>query len=187
VRAILAAVCFLAACGDNDKAALYYTDPPAGGALRLVRDPASTDTSVVLDFIVGDQPLVGYSTGFDLPLDAKRVTLKDFTPGTALDPGSAPAATAAAIPSAGPLASNLVVALSQKATGGGAVATNTALAPGALLFKIRLDRVDPKTAGVIFDGLDPSFHLPSGGLRDRAGMTVVAESGVAIGRLEILP
>jgi hypothetical protein len=187
MRFTVVTLCALAACGDNDKAALHYTDPAAGGSLRLVKNPATTETSVVLDFIVGDQPLVGYATGFDLPLDASRVTLKEFTPGTALDPGSAPAATAAALPDKGPLAGNLVVALSQKATGGGAVTTDTELAPGALLFRIRLDRVDPKTAGVVFDGLDPSFHLPSGGLRDRTGMTVVPESGVAIGRLEILP
>ena len=36
------------------------------------------------------QPLTGYSVGFDLPLDDTKVTLGAFTPGTALDPGSAP-------------------------------------------------------------------------------------------------
>jgi len=187
VRALAVIACLAAACGDNDKAVLHYQDPPPGGSLRLVKNAATTDVSVVLDFVVGDQPLVGYATGFDLPLDDRYVKLAEFTPGTALDPGTAPAATAAAIPTDGPLAHTLVVALSQKATGGGAVATDATLAPGALLLRIRLDRIDPKTAGVVFDGLAPSFRLPSGGLRDRAGLTVVAESAVAIGRLEILP
>ena len=39
--------------------------------------------------------------------------------------------------------------------------------------------------GIIFDGTDPAFVLPSGGLRDRAGNTVVAPADVAIGRLEV--
>lgn len=188
IRRCVIAVLALAACGDDRKAALRYDDPPAGGALRLVKNAASTEASVVLDFVVGEQPLVGYSTGFDLPLDATKVTLGAFTPGTALDPGSAPAAIGAAIPLQGPLANNLVVAVSQKATGGGAVATDAVLAPRALVFQISLDRIDPPTtAGVIFDGLDPEFRLPSGGLRDRTGLTVVAEPDVAIGKLEILP
>lgn len=188
MRSWMIAALVLAACGDNHKAALRYDDPPPGGALRLVKTAASTDAAVVLDFVVGEQPLVGYSTGLDLPLDATKVRLGDFTVGTALDPGSAPAAMGAEIPLQGPLANNLVVAVSQKATGGGAVATDAVLAPRALLFEVRLDRIDPPNfAGVIFDGLDPEFRLPSGGLRDRAGLTVVAEPDVAIGKLEILP
>jgi hypothetical protein len=185
MKALVLSALVLAACGDNDKGQLVYKDPPKGGALRLVKDPATTGATMVLDFVVGDDPLVGYATGFDLPLDATKVTLGAFTPGTALDPGGAPAATAAAIPMQGPLAGTLVVALSQKASGAGAVTTDATLAPGARLFQLRLDRVEPVTSGVVFDGLDASFHLPSGGLRDRSGLTVVDETRVAIGRLEI--
>lgn len=187
MKRTLAVVVVVAACGDNSKAPLIYKNPPAGGSLRLVRDSASTEASVVLDFVVGDQPLVGYATGFDLPLDHPLVMLGAFIPGTALDPGAAPSATAAAIPSEGPLAGQLVVALSQKAAGTGAVTSDVTLTPGARLFQLRLDRIEPITAGIIFDGTDSRFRLPSGGLRDKAGLAVVDETGVAIGRLEIAP
>jgi hypothetical protein len=178
-------VIVLAACGDNDKGNLVYKDPPAGGALRLVRDTSSKPDKAVLDLVVGDQPLVGYSTGFDLPMDATKVTLGAFTPATALDPGSAPAASSAAIPADGPLAGNLVVALSQKASGTGAIATDATLAPGTRLLQLELDRAEPIMSGVVFDGTSPDFKLPSGGLRDRAGNTVVGEADVAIGKLFI--
>jgi hypothetical protein len=109
----------VAACHD---AQLSYTDP-TGGALRLVKNSRSTGTAVVLDFVVGDRPLTGYSTGFDLPLAAGRVKLGPATPGTVLDPGTAPVAASAALPGDGPLRGMLVIGLSQKATGAGAVAT----------------------------------------------------------------
>ena len=66
-----ALVLTLAACGDNDVPVTYAN--PSGGQLRLVKNDASAGTTVVLDFIVGDQPLVGYSTGFDLPLRPGQV------------------------------------------------------------------------------------------------------------------
>jgi hypothetical protein len=175
----------LVGCGDNGKAPLVYKDPPAGGLLRLVKDKAATKDHMLLDFVVGDQPLVGYATGFDLPVDATKVELVALTPGTALDPGQAPQAVNWALPTDGPLANNIVVALSQKASGAGAVATDAQLAPGAQLFQIELDRAQPVTAGLVFDGLDSNFVLPSGGLRNRVGMTVVTEAQVSIGRLEI--
>lgn len=175
----------LAACGDNDKGNLVYKDPPAGGALRLVRDKSSTNAKAVLNLVVGDGALTGYTTGFDLPLDATKVALGNFTPFTALDPGSAPQAASASIPADGPLANNLVVGLSQKSSGTGAIATDTTLAPGTKLLQLELDRSEPIMAGVVFDGTAPDFALPSGGLRDRAGNTVVDQTGVAIGKLYI--
>jgi len=170
-----------AACHD---AQLSYTDP-TGGALRLVKNSRSTGTAVVLDFVVGDKALTGYSTGFDLPLDTGRVKLGPATPGKGLDPGSAPVAASAAMPGDGPLRGMLVVGLSQKATGAGAVATDTALAPGTVLYTIELDAVEPRDAGVVFDGTAKRFALPSGGLRNKAGATVVDVTGVAIGKLEL--
>ena len=40
-------------------------------------------------------------------------------------------------------------------------------------------------SGVIFDGTAAGFALPSGGMRTRAGTTVVAPADVAIGKLEV--
>ncbi|MCE9572671.1 MAG: hypothetical protein K8W52_05900 [Deltaproteobacteria bacterium] len=187
----------LAGCGDNIKgeevgpgpvgtsrATLVYTDP-SGGKLRLIKDPASTlGPTVTLDFVVGEAAQTGYATGFDLPL-AAPLTVSEFTPGTALAPGE-PAAARALVPTTGPLANNLVAAQSQKATGTGAVTTDTTLAPGTLLYKVTLTLTDGSRPGVMFDGAAPGFVLPTGGLRDRAGNTVVEAKDVAIGKLELI-
>lgn len=176
------------ACSDtppSPPSQLSYTDPPAGGALRLVKNAASTTKAIVLDFVVGDAALTGYSTGFDLPLDAAKVTLGPFTPGKALDPGTAPIAAGAKLPSQGPLRGALVVGVSQKAAGPGAVATDTALPPGTVLLTVELDAVEPLQGGVVFDGTAQDFALTSGGLRNKAGMAVVDASQVKIGKLEL--
>jgi len=173
------------ACGGpGGPPGLTYTDPPAGGALRLVKNARSTQKAIVLDLVVGDTALTGYATGLDLPLDASKVALGPFTPGTALDPGSAPAAAGAAIPSQGPLRGVLVVGLSQKATGTGAVATDRALPPNTVLLTVELDAVEPLHGGLVFDGTAQGFALPSGGLRNKAGMAVVDAGQVKIGKLE---
>jgi hypothetical protein len=169
----LCALAVAAAACSNPNPDLAYTDP-TGGALRLVKNPASTTKAMVLDFVVGDAALTGYSTGFDLPLDITKVKLGPSTPGTVLSPGSE-----------GPLRGMLVVGLSQKATGAGAIATDTALAPGTVLYTVELDAVEPRDGGVVFDGTAKGFVLPSGGLRNRAGMSVVDASQVKIGKLEL--
>jgi hypothetical protein len=187
-RSISISLCALAvaasACGSDGPPGLTYTDPPAGGALRLVKNARSTAKAIVLDLVVGDAALTGYATGLDLPLDATKVTLGPFTPGTALDPGSAPAAAGAALPSQGALRGVLVVGLSQKATGTGAVATDRALPPSTVLLTVELDAVEPFQGGLVFDGTAKGFALLSGGLRNRAGMTVVDAGQVRIGKLE---
>jgi hypothetical protein len=114
------------------------------------------------------------------------VTFGGFTPGTALQPGSAPVAAQALVPASGPLAGMLVAAQSQKATGPGAVPTDTALAPGSVLFTVKLELVPGAAPGVVFDGTAAGFVLPSGGLRDRAGLTVVEAKDVAIGKLSVI-
>jgi hypothetical protein len=174
-----------AACGSDGP--LIYSDPPAGGALRLVKNPKATPKAMKLDLIVGSAALTGYSVGFNLPLDAKKVTLGTFTPGTALAPGTAPVAASATIPAAGPLAGTLVTGQSQKATGAGAVASDTVLAPNTVLYTIELDVVEPLVEGVVFDGTAKTFVLPSGGLRNKMGMTIVDPSQVKIGKLELSP
>jgi hypothetical protein len=173
------------ACGDNIGSPISYTDP-AGGKLRLVRGAQSKSlTAINLDLVVGDAALTGYSVGFDLAIDDTRVTLAALTPATALNPGSDPVAAKATLPKSGPLAHDLVTALSQKAAGTGAVAGDTQVAAGTVLYSIELDLVAHAASGVVFDGTASDFVLPSGGMRDRLGNTVVEAKDVAIGKLEI--
>jgi hypothetical protein len=180
----------MAACGSDSSdpkprpdATLAYTDPGAG-KLRLIKAPSSpTGAAITLQLVVGDQPVTGYSAGFNVAL-ARTLTLDSFTPGSALAPGT-PAAAAGAIPTAGPLAGFLVTGQSQRASGTGAVVADTALTPGSVLYSFTL-KVDPiARAGVVFDGTAADFTLPSGGLRDRSGATVVDAKDVAIGKLEV--
>jgi hypothetical protein len=186
VNRILLVLLACGACGDNISPPLQYTNPASGtGKLRLVRDPHLSSKFVILDLVVGDQPLTGYSVGFDLPLDDTRVTLGKLTPGTVLQPGSDPIAAQAAMPADGPLAHELVTGLSQKASGTGAVATDTTLPPGTKLYTIELDLAANATKGIVFDGTAAGFVLPSGGMRDRLGNTVVDAKDVAIGKLEV--
>jgi hypothetical protein len=176
-----------ASCGDDKKPVFDYSNPPKGGALRLVKSKTKpkVETELVLDLVVGDQPLTGYSAGFNLPLAHDHVRLTGFTPGTALDPGSSPPAAQAKLPLQGPLADHLVTGISQKAGGEGAVATDTLLAPGSVLYTIHLEMMTSAPDGIIVDGTGVDFHLPSGGMRDHSGTTVVEASDIAIGTLEI--
>jgi len=180
-RAWLLAALVAGGCGSPE---LTYTDPE-GGALRLVRNPASDARTAVLDFVVGDRALTGYAAGFDLALEPRAVRLDGFTPGPGLPPGDAPIAAGAALPTEGPLAGMLVTAQSQKAAGAGAVAQDTELAPGTVLYSVRLALRDDGFKGVVFDGSTPGFVLTSGGLRTRAGVTVVESRDVAVGTLEV--
>jgi hypothetical protein len=190
----LTGLAMLAACGDNNTPppvppppavpGLAYTDP-TGGALRLVKNAQATPTKMILDFIVGDQPVTGYSTGFNLPIDTTKVTMGPFTPGSALSAGTDPVAADAVIPTTGALAKMIVVGQSQKAAGTGAVATDTTLAAHTVLFTIELDAVQPFQTGVVFDGTAQGFVLPSGGLRTKAGNTAVLPADVQIGKLII--
>jgi hypothetical protein len=183
---LLTVLASAAGCGDNHGPTFDYANPK-GGALRLIKSKTSpaSQTEVVLDLVVGDRPLTGYSVGFNLPVGHRLVQLVDFVPGKALDPGTSPPAAQARLPLDGPLADMLVSGLSQKASGPGAVATDTVLAPGSVLYTIRLQMVSSAPDGIVVDGSDPDFHLPSGGMRDRGGTTVVEANDVAIGKLEI--
>lgn len=169
---------------------LVYTDPTAG-VVRLARNAASTDSVVVLDFAVSQAPAGAvYAAGFNLPLDATRVTLDLKSPFTlpatlALDPGTAPRAALAVLPTSGPLAGNLVTVLSQKAAGAGAVAIDAKVLVGAVLYSVTLDLQPDAPPGVVFDG--GKNPLVSGGLRNKAGEAVVAAMNVGIGKLEIVP
>jgi hypothetical protein len=183
-RAIFLLALFTPACGDNDTTpGLDYTNPQSGGKLRLVKnDKASVHPKVVLDLVVGDQTLTGFSAGFDLPLDATKVTLTSFVPGSVLDAGSAPVAAKGVIATSGPLAGMLVTGQSQKAS---ASANDATLAPAAVLYELELDLRERAEPGVVFDGTATSFALPSGGLRDRVGTAVVQPNEVSIGKLVV--
>jgi hypothetical protein len=161
-----------------------YTDP-TGGKLRLVKNAASTATTAVLDLVVGDTAQTGYSAGFDLPLDDTKVKLEGLTAGAALNPGSAPVAAKAVLPTAGPLKGVLVAAQSQKASGTGAVTADTALTKGAVIFTVTLDLLDTSAPGVVFDGTAAGFVLKSGGLLGKTGTAVVAPTDLKIGKLEV--
>jgi hypothetical protein len=176
-----------ASCGDNERPMFDYSNPPKGKALRLVKSKTKpkAETEVVLDLVVGDQPLTGYSVGFNLPIGHGLLRLTDFTPGKALDPGTSPPAAQALQPIKGPLADMLVTGLSQKATGTGAVPTDTVLPPGSVLYTIHLEMNQGAPEGIIVDGTADDFRLPSGGMRDRGGTTVVEAMDVAIGKLEV--
>ncbi len=164
------------------QASLVHTDP-ASGKLRLVRNPASTDTLLVLDLVTAEA-VTGYGVGFNLPLDSQRVRLNSMVPGTALPAGSNPVAAKAALPSSGPLQGILTSAQSQKASGSGAVTTDTLLPAGSVLYTLRLDLISA-VPGVVFDGasLSPAFNAA---MRDRLGNDVVRRGEFGIGRLEVV-
>lgn len=182
---LLMTVLVAAACGDNNEGKITYANPASGtGKLRLVKTGSTID-DVTLALIVGSEPLTGYSAGLNLPVGRGLVRLAEFTPGKALNPGSSPPAAGAAQPLSGPLADHLVTAISQKATGTGAIETDTALPAGTVLYTLRLSVVANAADGVVFDGTAADFRVPSGGMRDRSGTTVVEATDVAIGKLEI--
>ena len=167
-------------------AQLAYTDP-AGGRIRLVRNPASTNTRLVLD-VVAIEELSGYGAGFNLPLDATRVKLAAegaITAGGILSTGTGVAAVAAALPDSGPLAGVLTSGISQKAGGAGSVATDTVITAGSVLYQLSFELAPGATPGVVFDGssLDSRFK---GLLRNKVGDDVVGSNDFGIGRLEIL-
>ena len=167
---------------DVVQARLVYTAPTTG-KLRLLRNAASTDTLLVLD-LVANENLTGYGVGFNLPVDLNRVRLDSLVPGTALPAGSNPVAARAALPLSGPMQGILTAVQSQKASGTGAVASDTAVPAGAVLFTLRLSLAS-SSPGLIFDGasLGAAFHAA---MRDKLGNDVVRRTEFGIGRLEVL-
>lgn len=164
---------------------LVYTDPAPGKKIRLVKNPSSTGSTMILD-LVANAALTGYSVGMNLPLDTGRVQL-DAVPmvtGTALLPGSSPAAAAAVIRGSGPLSGVLASGQSQKAAGAGAIPTDSSVAVGQVFYSVRLDLRGTATVGTVFDGaaLGAAF---AAAMRDRAGNDTVLASEFAIGRLEV--
>ena len=163
-------------------ARLVYTDPTSG-KIRLMRNAASTDTLLVLDLVTA-QSVTGYGVGFNLPVNPSAVRLNSMVPGTVLSPGSNPAAVKAVLPSTGPMQGILVSGQSQKASGAGAVATDTLVPAGTVLYTLRIDLASA-VPGVVFDSavLSPAFNAA---MRDKLGNDVVRRSEFGIGGLEVV-
>ena len=159
---------------------LVYT-PPAEGtqSVAVVLDGSSTAAVTVLK-VVAEAGATGYSAGFNIPADSSKAAVVDIAPGTALDPGSAPAAIAAALPGAGPLANHLTAGISQKAGGTGAVASDASIAAGQVLYTVRL-KPTSTSPGVVFDG-SSAFRAA---VRNLAGDEVLSQADFAIGKLEL--
>jgi hypothetical protein len=175
------ATAFSGAGGPVAVHGLVYTAPAANGrTLQVVADASSTAALVVLK-IVAAAPASGYSAGFNIPADASRARVVDVAwNGGPLNPGTGPAAIAAALPGAGPLSNTLTSGISQKAAGGGAVATDSSIAVNNVLYAVRLAPTSA-SPGVVFDG-SQRFRAA---LRDRAGNEVLSQADFAIGKLEI--
>lgn len=166
----------------------YYYVPPMGGKIALLPNVAqSTPTLAVLD-LTALVDLTGYFVGFDVAIDATQVTPDQslITKGAALDPGTNPAAIAAAIPTAGPLANALVTGLSQKATGNGAVAGDATIAKGTVFYTIKLPIATGAKGGTIFDG-SVAKNVIRAGLRNKIGTEVVGVGDFGIGKLVYTP
>jgi hypothetical protein len=167
---------------DVVQARLVYTNP-ASGRIRLLRNPASTNTLLVLD-LVASENLTGYGVGFNLPVDINRVRLDSMVPGAALPAGSNPVAAKAALPISGPMQGILTSVQSQKAAGTGAVSTDTAVPTGSVLYTLRLSLASA-SPGLVFDGasLGTAFNAA---MRDKLGNDIVRRNEFGIGRLEVL-
>ena len=169
----------------NVRTGLYYEDPPDGGKIRLVKDAASTATTVVLKLVAG-QSLSGYSVGLNLPLDVSKVrpSAAFFISGDAINIGSPPTAFSAALPSSGPLRGVLTTVSSQKAGGAGAVASDASISVGQTFYTIRMDVVPGATPGPVFNGAALGGKF-SAALINKAGDDTVRQTEFAIGRLDL--
>jgi len=166
----------------------YYYVPPTSGKIQLIPNVAqSTPTLAVLD-LVAMVDLTGYFVGFNAAVDATKLAPDNtlITAGTALNPGSSPAAIAGAVPTAGPLANALVTGISQKASGNGAVATDATIAMGSVFYTIKLPLKSGATGGVIMDGT-VAKNVIRAGLRNKVGTEVVGVADFGIGKLVYTP
>ncbi|HVE86834.1 MAG TPA: hypothetical protein VND93_28455 [Myxococcales bacterium] len=179
---------------------LAYTNPTAGnGRVRVVMNAANTTSSVVqLDVVSNTFVARGsngvyirggvFSTGMNLPLNATRViagTPLLSEPATLVIPtGSAPKAVASALPSSGPAAGTLLVALSGKRAGAGGTPNDANMVVGSLLYSVRLKIAQAATAGTVFDGsaLPANFRAA---VRSVNGDDLVGTQDFALGKLEV--
>jgi hypothetical protein len=155
---------------------VYTAGAPGAAALRLVMDPSSTPARVVLR-LVAQAGATGYSAGFNIPADASRAAVVSILSGNALNPGTSPAAMAASLPGAGPLANVLTAGISQKATD---TTADAAIAAGQVLYTVTL-RPSSISPGLIFDG-SRAFRAA---VRDFEGNELLSQADFAVGKLEL--
>jgi hypothetical protein len=122
--------------------------------------------------------------GFNLPVDINRVRLDSMVPGATLPAGSNPVAAKAALPLSGPMQGILTSVQSQKASGTGAVSTDSPVPAGSVLYTLRLSLASA-SPGLVFDGasLGATFNAA---MRDKLGNDVVRRNEFGIGRLDVL-
>ena len=166
---------------------LVYTDPPAGGKIRLVKDAERSTANALALKLVANANLTGYFVGFNVPVAAGKVQFASPSISAATDalnPGTAPQALGAKISTSGPLVNVLVTGLSQKAAGAGAAANNAHISSGQVFYTIYLRPADGATPGVVFNGtaLGRQFRAA---LRDRLGNETASQSDFAIGTLAV--
>jgi hypothetical protein len=166
---------------------LVYTDPPAGGKIRLVRDAQRSTSSALALKLVANADLTGYFVGFNLPVASGKVQLGSpaiSAERDALDPGQSPQALGAVIPTNGLLANVLVTGMSQKAAGAGAAPNDARILSGQIFYTIWLRPSGNAAPGVVFSG-NALGHRFRAALRDRLGNEIASQSDFAIGTLAI--
>jgi hypothetical protein len=192
----------LTATGDGTPAAtgtaasavhgLVYT-APTRGRVRLIANPAASNTQVVqLDLIANERLEVAsffgggpgsFAAGMNLPLDTTRVgadaTL--FLPGPALTPGTGTRAAAATL---GATDHVLYAAVSRKRVATSNFNQQNDVAAGGVFFSVRLKLQPNGTVGPVFDGAQPS-PLFRAAVRDQFGDDFVNQGDIAIGKLEV--
>jgi hypothetical protein len=162
--------------------------PPMTGKIRLLPNLSqSTPTLAVLE-LTAMVDLTGYYVGFNVAIDGTKLApdASLMTAGTVLNPGTNPAAVAAAMPTTGPLAKALVTGISQKASGNGAVATDATIHAGDVFYTIKLPLKAGATGGTIMDGT-VAKNVIRAGLRNKAGTEVVGVADFGIGKLIYMP
>ena len=170
---------------------LVYT-APATGLVRLVANPAASNSQVVqLDLVANERLEVSsffggpgsFSAGMNLPIDTTRVGAASplFTRGAALPAGTG---TPASIGVIGP-DHVLYAAVSRKRATGTAVATqDTDVSAGQVFYSVRLKLQQTATVGPVFDGAQPMATYRAA-VRDQFGDDFVGQSDIGVGKLEI--
>jgi len=200
--------------GSANVHGLVYTDPAAGGKVRLIKNAASSAGVVQMDlvsnatlFAVTADGTVAtvrngvFGAGMNLPLDATKVTAGSPLIGITPPAGSSavlnlgttgtPRAIGAALSATKAL---LYSGISQKRTGTPATGTAPVVLgdaslrpfPGAASFYYSLTvRLAPGAAvGTVFDGASLGSKFHAA-VRDRSGTDVFQSADFAIGKLEV--